>query len=171
MRLSRRATSIILILVLLAGLFTIILVTNAPKNSIKSLDSLFADIKSNSQGKWQAAIITYRYFNISERLTYYTLVESWGVDLEQYIGAKYDGTVSALVNEAPITIEECTIYYVVGQNNLKYIIAEDTHGALSLWFFEHFADLNSEQEQYLKTIFPSSDTTPASEIEKKLFAQ
>ncbi len=110
------------------------------------------------------------HIKIKKRVAQYSLVESYGLRLEDYLGEVYNKDALVIVSTEPLCTEKCRLYRVIGEVNQRYLIMENSDGELSLWRFEEFCtDFESDYGKALSAayeeVFPGCDMSKASEKE------
>lgn len=131
----------------------------------KTIEDLFADIQERGIGRDQPAWQKIEHFQIEGRGVCYEDVNTWDVELKDYLGEKYLKSTESMIETDPPTVEKCTLYHVAGETNFLYIIKKDSEGRFSLWkYYEHY-DYPDYIYKLYESAFPSADTSPITEEE------
>ena len=163
----RRYKFIIIILVAILIIFVIGCVIHT--NNIKitcDIDSLLSEIDDASVGVIFLPFIEFQHFQIEDRVFIYNEVNTFGVELNNYLGEMYSDNIFAMTSSDPIQTELCTVYHVKNEQNLSYIIKEDALGLLSLWEYDDVFVYNGyDFDIIVKTAFPDANVDMASKEE------
>lgn len=134
-----------------------------------SLGRLLSDIELEA-GDSLVEEAPIEHIKIKKRVAQYSLVESYGLKLGDYLGEVYNKDALVIVSTEPLDTEKCRLYRVIDEINQRYLIKKDSKDELSLWRFEEFCtDFDTDYGKALaaayEEVFPGCDMSKASDKE------